>query len=109
MNEYGRYTPKDFIVLIDEKFAEFAGKIRRVDIKWGVWSRDMNLETRRRTEMGDPDTLILGLVFAYWMCMSQLLDLLYECKGLRKYLLGKKIRNKAGEARIIREKVYEGS
>ncbi len=109
MNEYGRYTPKDFIVLIDEKFAEFAGKINRVDLHWGVWSRDMNLEIRRRTELKDPDTLMLGLVFAYWISVSQLMDLLYKCKGLRRFLLGKKIRNKANEARIIRERIYEGN
>ena len=109
MNEYGRYTPKDFIILIDEKFAEFAGKINRIDIKWGLWSREMNLEIRRRTEMGDSDALILGLVFAYWMTMSQLMDLVYKCKGLRRFLLEKKIKNKASEAQVIREKVYEGS
>lgn len=109
MNEYGQYTPKDFMILIDEKFEEFVGKINRVDLKWGLWSREMNLEIRRRTDMKDPQALILGLVFAYWITMSQLIDLIYNCKGLKRFLLKKKIRNKAGEALIIREKVYEGS
>ena len=109
MNEYVRYTPKDFIVLIDGKFMELAGKINRIDLKWGLWSREMNLEIRERNERNDPDTLILGLVFAYWMTISQLIDLIYSAKGLKRFLLEKKIRNKAGEAQIIREKVYEGS
>ena len=109
MTDYAEYTPADFIDLIDEKFGEYAGKINRINVQWGLWSREMNLVIREKTESGEGDKVMYGMVFSYWLIVSQLLDLVYESKGLKKFLLEKKIKNKANEAASVKRAVYEDS
>ena len=41
-------TPKEFVNLIDKKFSDLVGKIRRVDLQWGQWSFIMNKEIKKR-------------------------------------------------------------
>jgi len=100
-----KYTTTDFVYLIDSKFDECVGKINRIDIKWGAWSREMNLAVRKKMDEEDTDTLILGLVFSYWIVVSQLLDLLYECKGLKAVFRGRQIKAKTEEAIDLRERI----
>jgi len=109
MTDYVNYTPADFIDLIDEKFGEYAGKINRINVQWGIWSREMNLVVREKTEGGEGDKVMYGMVFSYWLIVSQLLDLIYESKGLKRFLLEKKIKNKAQEAASVKRAIYEDS
>jgi len=103
------YSVDDFINMIDENFQRYAGRIGRLDVSWGMWSREMNTEIQKRLSEDDPDAILLGLVFSYWIVVSQLLDLIYNYKGLRRFLLGKKIKNKAAEIVDIRERIYASS
>ncbi|MHA2047152.1 MAG: hypothetical protein ACW99G_20360 [Candidatus Thorarchaeota archaeon] len=106
-NEMEQYTVQDFLGLIDERFEKFVGKVKRIDVEWGTWSREMNLEIKKRMEGGDSDVFALGMVFSYWIVISQLLDLIFECKGLKRLLLENKIRSKTEEALSIRSKIEE--
>ena len=101
------YSAKDFIDLIDSKFEECVGKINRLDTKWGTWSREMNLVIRQKIEADQPKFSVFGLVFSYWILISQLIDLLYNCKGLKATLRKKKIMKKTEEAISLREKILE--
>jgi len=109
MTDYINYTPEEFIDLIDEKFGDSVGRIRRTDLKWGIWSREMNLVIREKMEDGK---VKYGLVFGYWVIVSQLLDLIYnyELSGwLKRFLLEKKIKEKTQEGISVREALYEDS
>jgi len=112
MTDYTNYTPEEFIDLIDEKFEDSIGHIRRTDVQWGIWSREMNLVIRKKMESGEGDKVKYGLVFGYWIIVSQLLDLIYsyELSGwLKRYLLEKKIKDKTQEGVSVREALYEDS
>lgn len=103
------YEPIEFVYLIDRKFEKFCGQINRLDIKWGTWSREMNLVLKKKIAEEGPKSFVFGQVFTYWIIISQLLDLMYRCKGLRKYLLEKKIRNKIHEAKDVRNRISEST
>ena len=92
--------------MIETMFKEYAGKIDRLDIAWGIWSREMNLEINQRLKGDHPDSGLLGLVFSYWVVISQLLDIVYRFKGVRRFILKKRLVNKAAEAHDIREQIY---
>lgn len=112
MTDYIGYTPADLIDLIDEKFEAYVGMIDRTDVKWGMWSREMNLVIREKMESVEGDKVIYGLVLGYWVIVSQLLDLIYnyELVGwLKRFQLEKKIKDKTQEAISVREAVYEDS
>jgi len=98
-----------FVDLIDTKFQESVGKINRIDVQWGTWSRVMNIALNKKIKEGGPDAFIFGEVFTYWILISQLLDLLYNCKGLRRILKEKKIKTKTAEALVIRKRILDGS
>jgi len=99
------YSATDFVRLIDANFEEHVGSINRVDIKWGIWSREMNLVLKTNMNEEGKDTLLFGLVFSYWIIISQLLDLVYKSSGLRGIIRGKKIREKTEEAIDLRERI----
>ena len=105
------YSIQDFMELIDTEFEEHVGKIGRLNVEWGIWSRDMNVEIRyRMTNIQDNDMQIaLGLVFSYWTTVSQLLDLLNEDgKGvIEKLFLSRKVKNKTNEAIAIRKQAIK--
>ena len=112
MTDYINYTPEEFIDLIDEKFEDSVGRIRRTDVKWGIWSREMNLVIREKMENVEDGKVRYGLVFGYWVIVSQLLDLIYnyELSGwLKRFLLEKKIKEKTQEGISVREALYEDS
>jgi len=94
-------TPEDFVSLINNKFSEYCGKIRRVDIEWGRWSVVMNREIRKRIDAKDPQTPQLAMVYNYWIVMSQLLDLKHRYKG--KFFGKNKIKQKIREAQRLVE------
>lgn len=94
-------TIENFIELIETNFEEYSGKISRVDVKWGMWSRIMNKEIRRRIDEKDPDSIRLSMVFNYWITMSQLLELKFKYKG--KLFGRNKIKKKIREAQLMKE------
>ena len=108
MSEYAAYTVQDFVDLIDASFEDLVGSTRRIDIEWGSWSRDMNLEIRKRLEDEDcKDRTDLILVFSYWLTVSQLLDLIYNCKGVKRFIYEKKIKRKSEEAIELKNRIKE--
>lgn len=94
-------TVEDFIELIEGNFAEYCGKISRVDIKWGQWSVIMNKEIRRRIDADDPEKGRLSVLYTYWVAISQLLELKYRYKG--KLFGQNKIKKKIREAQRLKE------
>ena len=101
------YTAKDFVDLIDSKFEEFVGKVKRTDVSWGIWSREMNIAIKEKINKESPKFSIFGMVFSYWILVSQLLDLLYDCKGLKAIVRQKKIKAKTEEAISLRESILK--
>jgi hypothetical protein len=93
-------TIQDYVKLIEERFALYDGKIGRSDIKWGMWSREMNLEIRKRIEAKDPITTQLHHVFNLWTLYSQLLELRHKYKG--KLFGANKIKQKVKEIKRMR-------
>ena len=93
-------TPAQFVKLVDMNFKEYAGKISRLDLKWGQWSVIMNREIRRRIEAKTFDMVEISLVYSYWVMMSQLLELKWKYKG--KLFGASKIKKKVREAKLLR-------
>jgi hypothetical protein len=101
---------KKMVELIDKKFEEYCGKIRRVDLDWGTWSVVLNKEIRKRIEAKDPETKALGLVYGYWIAISQLLDMIYYYQKngrLYKIFNERKILRKTEEANELRRIILE--
>jgi len=97
-------TPKECVEYIDKKFQEAYDKnLSRFSIEWGKWSREMNLETRKRIEDNDPESEKLKHVFGYWVVRSQILELYFNYNFLRKT----KIKKLAIEATQIKRIIYE--
>jgi len=77
-NFYPEYSPEQFIEQIDIKFNELKGKEGRLSLKWGHFSRGMNLEIRKYCESLPEDSQIRERYLytqIYWSCKSRLLDL----------------------------------
>lgn len=74
-------TIQEYINVIEEQFAKCVDKMGRVDVRWGKWSREMNLEIRARIDAQDTETPQLSMVFNLWINYSQLLDLRMKYKG----------------------------
>jgi len=82
---------KKYLGLIDQKYFEAKkARISRFSVEWGIWSREMNLETQKLITSKHPKSLELKYVFIYWVNRSQLLELHYKSKilksGLKKKL-----------------------
>jgi hypothetical protein len=101
------FTPKDFINEIDRKYAELKGKEDRLSLKWGHFSRGMNVEIRKYTK-ALPDDLQLKEQYhytqIYWTCKSKLLDLHMKHKLLSRG----KIRRETKMANDIKNMVLTG-
>lgn len=68
-------TPEQYLRLIDEKFINAKrAKISRYGKRWGIWSAEMNRETRARIKKGDSEEDALHFVFIYWLNRSALLE-----------------------------------
>ena len=94
-------TIDDFIKLIETNFKEYAGKISRLDVKWGTWSAVMNREIHRRIKEKDQETPKLSMTYNYWVLMSQLLELKFKYKG--KFYGKNKVKRKIKEVQRMKE------
>jgi len=85
--EMNEWTPAQFIVYIDDQYAEAKKKkVSRLSVDWGTWSRKMNLVLKRKTEIPNHDDEMptrYKYVFAYWLLKSELLELHYRHKLTR--------------------------
>lgn len=69
--------------VIDEQYRQGKGSISRLDPKWGIWSRGMNLEIRAKLddkENPHPQPMLLKMVTIYWTQRSKLLELHFKSK-----------------------------
>lgn len=69
-------TPEQYLDYIDKQYEQGRVKgLSRLDILWSKWSREMNVEIRRRIDSKeDPEELRLKYVYLYWLNRSQLLE-----------------------------------
>ncbi len=91
---------------IDDQY-RFAkrGRFSRFSIMWGTWSREMNLDLRKRIESKkDPEELALKYVIIYWTIRSQMLELYFKSKFFGR----PKIKRLAKEAADIKELIITG-
>lgn len=66
-------TVRDYVDLIDKKYrAAKEEGISRFSVEWGRWSREMNVETRKK------EGVLFKYVFIYWTLKSQLLEVFYK-------------------------------
>lgn len=100
-------TPIDYLDIIDKNFTLAVKKgLSRFSVEWGHWSREMNIEIRKRVNSGDSETIPLKYVFVYWVIRSQILELKYRSKG---FFSENKIKKRAREAKEISKSLREGS
>jgi hypothetical protein len=101
------HSPQDFIEAIDRKFKELRGKEDRLSLKWGHFSRGMNVEIRKYLEVLPEETQLreqYHYTQVYWTCKSRLLDLY-----MRHKLLGKgRIRRENKMANDIKNMILTG-
>ena len=101
------FTPENLIDAIDRKYLDLKGKEDRLSLKWGHFSRGMNIQIRRYLEEL-PDDLQLKEQYhytqIYWTCKSKLLDLHMKNKMLSKG----KIRREAKMAKDIKNMILTG-
>jgi hypothetical protein len=92
--------PEEFRKTIDDKFEEAKAKgLSRMDMKWSLWSAEMNRELRTYTEKESPKQVLYKYTFLYWILKSQLLELYYKY-GDKFYGKGK-IKKKIKEIKEI--------
>jgi len=98
-------TPDQFLDLIDEFYTNAVMEgVSRFEVKWGIWSRQMNLEINKRVKFNDPDAFKLKYVIVYWVLKSQLLELVKK-DGIMARLQEKNIVHEAGK---IKEMINTG-
>jgi len=98
-------TPKEYIVYINNKYTEARKeRISRFDLSWGMWSRRMNLEIRKLIELGNEDSIWYKHVFAYWIAISQLLEMYFKRQHLYKW---GKIRELKEEAKVLKQGIID--
>lgn len=78
---------KGYLNLIDQKYFESKkARISRFSLEWGMWSREMNIKTRKQIKSDHPQSTELKYVFIYWVTISQLLELYHKSKILKRGL-----------------------
>jgi hypothetical protein len=101
------FTPEHFIIAIDEKYSELKGKEDRLSLKWGHFSRGMNVQIREYIESLPEKSQIrerYHYTQIYWSCKSRLLDL-----HMKHKLLGKgKIKKESKMAKDIKSMILTG-
>ncbi len=97
---------QELLDYIDDKYRDAKKrKVSRFSVEWGMWSRLMNLELRKRIESKkDPEELALKYVIIYWTIRSQMLELYYKSKFFGR----PKIKRLAKEAADIKELILTG-
>lgn len=101
------FTPKDFIEEIDKRYMELKGKEDRVSLKWGHFSRGMNLQIREYLSQLPLNSQIREqylYVQMYWTCRSRLLDL----HTRNKIITRGRIRRETKMAKDIRSMILTG-
>lgn len=101
------FTPEQFVEAIDQKYSELKGKEDRLSLKWGHFSRGMNLEIRKYCEQLPEKSQIRERYLytqIYWSCKSRLLDLHMK----HKLIARGKIRRENKMANDIRNMILTG-
>lgn len=101
------FTPEQFIEQIDLKYQDLKGKEDRLSLKWGHFSRGMNLEIRKYLE-SLPDGSQLRERYhytqVYWSCKSRLLDLHMK----NKFVAQGRIKRENKMAKEIKNMILSG-
>lgn len=87
----------DYMEITEQKYQECKIKrVSRFSPEWGVWSREMNLTTKKETGVA------YKYLFVYWILKSELLELHFKSK-YGKQGKKKKLSNEAKDIRKIIE------
>jgi hypothetical protein len=79
---------KDYLDLIDKQYCQCKREgVSRLSVRWGIWSRKMNIEIRSKIKLNDDQSTGYKYIFSYWATESQLLELHCKSKILK---LGRK-------------------
>jgi len=93
----------DYVDLIDRKFREaIERKLSRLSVEWGRWSREMNIELRKRIEQQPefPQLVLYKYVFIYWVTRSKLLEVFFKYPAkLARMGLKKRLRKELSDIR----------
>jgi len=54
--------------------------LSRYSTEWGGFSREMNLEIRKKVESNHPEKLLLKMILGYWFNRSVMLEIYFEKK-----------------------------
>jgi len=88
----------DYVNLIDTEYSEAKiAKLSRFDVKWGKWSREMNIATKNKPG------LAYRYLFTYWIIKSQLLELHFKTRF--KQANKKRLAKEAGQ---VKEYILKG-
>lgn len=94
----------EYMDLIDFKFLQAKkNKVARVDVRWGKWSREMNL-CLKELQKENP---FLIYSFKYWLVSSKLLDV-YKKFPLYKMNLKKSLKQELMNLKKLVEQRKEG-
>lgn len=93
---------QDLIALIDSKYIDAkADGLSRMSVEWGRWSREMNVELRKK------DDILSKYVFIYWTLKSRLLEVFFKSPSkVLKVGLKKRLQK---EAKDIKEIILSGN
>ena len=96
----------DYIELIDLQYKHARiMRYSRLSEWWGIWSRKMNLEIRKKIESGKhPQPILLKQIFPYWLIISQLLELHVKHRMTK----GGEKRRLNSEAHLIKSEIING-
>jgi len=104
MNDF--HEAIEYLDKIDDAYVKgkFHG-LSRYSIEWGTFSREMNLEIRKKIESGHPEKLFLKMVMPYWINRSVMLEIYHEKKNkIRK----NRLRSLSKECERIRNDISTG-
>jgi len=98
----------NYIELIDSKTQEaLTNNVGRFSQDWGIWSRDMNVEIRKKIESGDhPQRPLLKQILPYWLNRSALIELKHQNENNAKSRL--KIKALEKEGHRLRRNILQG-
>ena len=72
-------APIDWIKTIDkETNLALQKNLSRFSLEWGMWSSVMNRYIQERVKANDPDSDKYKFVFAYWISMSQCVEMAHR-------------------------------
>jgi len=74
----------ELIEFIDNKYREYKGKVSRYSVEWGKWSREMNLDVRKKIETNHEYKIFYQYIYIYSVNRSQLIELNFAPQILRQ-------------------------